>query len=65
MGETLRYPISGPARVTVSIVSIATVAKAAEMALSLHRLTGAAVSRRGTYAKASADCVNEFLGSRW
>jgi allantoin racemase len=44
---------------------IVTVAKAAEMAVSLHRLTGAAVSRRGTYAKASTDCVNEFLGSRW
>jgi allantoin racemase len=44
---------------------IATVAKAAEMALALHRLTGTAVSRRGTYAKASVDCVNEFLGSRW
>ncbi|TAJ41962.1 MAG: hypothetical protein EPO55_03660 [Reyranella sp.] len=49
----------------VVLNGIATVAKAAEMALSLHRLTGAAVSRRGTYAKASADCVNEFLGSRW
>lgn len=49
----------------VVLNGIATVAKAAEMALALHRLTGAAVSRRGTYAKASADCVNEFLGSRW
>lgn len=49
----------------VVLNGIATVAKAAEMALSLHRLTGVAVSRRGTYAKASADCVNEFLGSRW
>jgi hypothetical protein len=33
---------------------IAVVAKAAEMALALDRLTGAVVSRRGTYAKASA-----------
>ena len=41
------------------------VAKAAEMALALCRLTGATVSRRGTYAKASPDCVNEFLGARW
>lgn len=41
------------------------VAKAAEMALALYRLTGATVSRRGTYAKASPDCVNEFLGARW
>lgn len=49
----------------VVLNGIATVAKAAEMAFALHRLTGAAVSRRGTYAKASADCVNEFLGSRW
>ena len=30
---------------------IAVVAKAAEMALSLHRLTGSVVSRRGSYAK--------------
>lgn len=44
---------------------IATVAKAAEMALALYRLTGATVSRRGTYAKASPDCVNEFLSARW
>ena len=44
---------------------IATVAKAAEMALALHRLTGAVVSRRGTYAKAPAEAVNEFLGARW
>lgn len=49
----------------VVLNGIATVAKAAEMALALHRLTGASVSRRGTYAKASAECVNEFLGSRW
>lgn len=49
----------------VVLNGIATVAKAAEMALALHRLTGTAVSRRGTYAKASVDCVNEFLGSRW
>ena len=44
---------------------IAVVAKAAEMALALHRLTGAVVSRRGTYAKASTECVQEYLGSRW
>ena len=40
---------------------IAVVAKAAEMAIALKRLTGAIVSRRGTYAKASAPCVEEFL----
>ncbi|MBI3196710.1 MAG: hypothetical protein HYZ40_04195 [Rhodospirillales bacterium] len=49
----------------VVLSGIVTVAKAAEMALTLHRLTGAAVSRRGTYAKASLECVNEFLGARW
>jgi allantoin racemase len=44
---------------------IAVVAKAAEMALSLYRLTGSVVSRRGTYAKASAQCVEEYLHTRW
>ena len=34
-------------------------------AVQTIRLTGAAVSRRGTYAKASPECVNEFLGARW
>jgi hypothetical protein len=44
---------------------IAVVAKAAEMAHALHRLTGSIVSRRGTYAKASAECVEEYLRNRW
>jgi allantoin racemase len=44
---------------------IAVVAKAAEMAIALHRLTGSVVSRRGTYAKASAQCVEEYLRARW
>jgi allantoin racemase len=44
---------------------IAVVAKAAEMALALRRLTGSVVSRRGTYAKASAACVEEYLRRRW
>jgi allantoin racemase len=44
---------------------IAVVAKAAEMALALHRLTGSVVSRRGTYAKASPQCVEEYLRGRW
>ena len=44
---------------------IAVVAKAAEMALALYRLTGATVSRRGTYAKASAACVEEYMNTRW
>jgi allantoin racemase len=39
--------------------------KATEMAIALHRLTGAVVSRRGTYAKASAACVEEYMKSRW
>lgn len=44
---------------------IAVVAKAAEMALALHRITGAVVSRRGTYAKAGKECIEEYLGTRW
>ena len=44
---------------------IAVVAKAAEMALALQRLTGSVVSRRGTYAKASAACIEEYLQTRW
>ena len=44
---------------------IAVAAKAAEMALALRRLTGAVVSRRGTYAKASPACIAEYLGRRW
>jgi allantoin racemase len=44
---------------------IAVVAKAAEMALALRRITGAVVSRRSTYAKASAACVKEYLAGRW
>jgi Asp/Glu/hydantoin racemase len=44
---------------------IAVVAKAAEMALALRRLTGSVVSRCGCYAKASAACVEEYLRGRW
>jgi allantoin racemase len=44
---------------------IAVAVKAAEMALSLSALTGAVVSRRGTYAKASAACIDEYLRARW
>jgi hypothetical protein len=40
-------------------------AKAAEMAVALHRLTGAAVSRRGAYAKAPPAAIEEFIGGRW
>jgi hypothetical protein len=35
------------------------------MALALRRLTGSVVSRRGTYAKASAACLEEYLARRW
>jgi allantoin racemase len=44
---------------------IAVAVKAAEMSLALQTLTGAVVSRRGTYAKASAACVAEYLCARW
>jgi allantoin racemase len=44
---------------------IAVVAKAAEMALSLHRITGSVVSRRGIYAKASPEAIDEYLRNRW
>jgi Asp/Glu/hydantoin racemase len=44
---------------------IAIATKAAEMALALRQLTGAVVSRRGTYAKASDACVAEYLQARW
>src|SRR5438045_1156010 len=40
---------------------ITVVAKAAETALALRDLAGIFVSRRGTYAKASADSISEFL----
>jgi hypothetical protein len=41
------------------------VAKATEMALALHRMTGSVVSRRGTYAKAPPQAIDEFLSARW
>jgi allantoin racemase len=44
---------------------IAVVVKATEMALALRQLTGSVVSRRGTYAKASPACVEEYLKARW
>jgi Asp/Glu/hydantoin racemase len=44
---------------------IAVAAKAAEMTLALQSLTGAVVSRRGTFAKASPTCVAEYLRIRW
>jgi hypothetical protein len=35
------------------------------MALALHRLTGSVISRRGTYAKAPAACIEEYMQGRW
>ena len=62
--EDLGVPAIEAARRLV-LDGIAVAAKAAEMALALKRLTGSVVSRRGTYAKASAACIEEFLSSRW
>ena len=39
---------------------IAIVAKATEMAISLHAITNLVVSRRGTYAKAPPTAISEF-----
>src|SRR6185437_7791144 len=44
---------------------IAVTVKATEMMLGLRALTGAVVSRRGTYAKASPACIEEYLRARW
>jgi len=44
---------------------IAVAIKATEMALSLKSLTGTVVSRRSTYAKASAACIEEYVRTRW
>jgi hypothetical protein len=43
---------------------IASVAKAAEMAIKLRRLTGTVVSRRGIYAKAPPEPIRGFLNAR-
>jgi hypothetical protein len=43
---------------------IAVVARAAEMAVKLRRLTGTVVSRRGLYAKAPPEAIREFLNAR-
>jgi hypothetical protein len=44
---------------------IVVAAKATEMALELKRLTGTVVSRRGAYAKASPEALQEFMSARW
>ena len=43
------------------LYGIGVVAKAAEMALALKDITGVAISRRGTYAKAAAASVAAFM----
>ncbi len=48
----------------VVLNGIAVVAAVAEAALKLYRLTGVAVSRRGTFAKAPPEAIQEFLTSR-
>jgi len=48
----------------VVLEGIATVLKAAEMAVALHRLTGTAASRGGLYSKAPAGAITDFLGPR-
>jgi allantoin racemase len=49
----------------VVLNGIAVVAKAAEMAIALRALTGAVVSRRGIYAKAPQEAIDEYMKSRW
>ena len=44
----------------VVVDGIATVVKAAEMAIALHRLTGVAASRAGLYARAPAGALADF-----
>lgn len=48
---------------TVILNGIATVAALTEAALKLYRQTGIAISRRGTFAKASPQAVEEFLAN--
>jgi len=43
---------------------IAVVVAMAELALKLYQLTGVAVSRQGTFAKAPPEAIQEFLASR-
>jgi len=46
------------------VEGIAALAKAAEMAVAMHRLTGAAVSRGGIYARAPDGAVTDYLATR-
>jgi hypothetical protein len=44
---------------------IPVVAKAAETAIALRRLTGSIVSRRGAYGMPPPEARAEFLAGRW
>jgi allantoin racemase len=48
----------------VVLEGIATVVKATEMALSLHRLTGVVASRSGLYCRAPAGAIADFEATR-
>jgi allantoin racemase len=50
-------------RGAVVLNGIAVIVAAAEAALKLFRLTGVAVSRQGTFAKAPPEAIQEFLAS--
>jgi allantoin racemase len=41
---------------------IAAVLKTAEMAVAMHRITGAAASRRGMFERATAGAIEDFMG---
>jgi allantoin racemase len=58
--EEQPFTISG----ALVLEGIATVLKAAEMAVALHRVTGVAASRRGLYAKAPAGAIADYLAPR-
>jgi allantoin racemase len=49
----------------LALNGIAVAVKAADMALGMKSLIGAVVSRRGTYAKASPACIEEYFRGRW
>jgi hypothetical protein len=48
----------------VVLEGIATVMKATEMAVAMHRLTGVAASRAGLYSRAPAGAIEDFCRAR-
>ena len=54
-----------PFRIDGAVVleGIATVMKATEMAIALHRLTGVAASRRGLYSRAQPSAIADFMAA--